>query len=137
MFPAQDDMSAGPPPPDARSESNPAVPAEMPPSIMASTGRRQAAQDTQTDSLKKQTVGLAMQALLEYKNSLEKLLTAMKAIDPESVALFIPAIETGKALESRFQQATQRGMANQPSMAGLPGGASAEPTPAGMSATGM
>jgi hypothetical protein len=106
-------------------------PAEMPPSIIASQGQ-QAQQQAQpqagagggmADSLQKQTLGLAMQKLLEFKNVLEGLLTAMKAIDPESVALFIPALDSGKALEARLQAVMQRAGAQQPSMAGMQGGA--------------
>ena len=82
-----------------------------------------------------------MQKLLEFKNSVEGLLTAMKAIDPESVALFIPGIEMGKALEARLQQSMQRMTSPQPSMAGMgpgqPGEQQSQPTPQGASAAGM
>ena len=138
MSPGGEDMSAGPPPPGPREPGGENTPPPMPPSIMSGQGQQRRQADQQSDSLQKQTMGLAMQALLEYKNSLEKLLTAFKAIDPESVALFIPAIETGKALEGRFKQVTEKAGAQQPSMAGQQGGASPEPQPpGGQSAQGV
>lgn len=118
----QSAMSDGPPPPEVRPPAGQDAP-PMPPSIIASQGQQAQGQQAQgggmADSLQKQTLGLAMQKLLEFKNVLEGLLTAMKAIDPESVALFIPALDTGKALESRLQQVMQRAGSQQPSMAGM------------------
>jgi hypothetical protein len=108
----------------------------MPPSIISGQGEQ--AKNAQPDSLQKQTLQMAVQKLLEYKNVLESLVTTFKAIDTESVSLVIPAVEVGKALESRLQQVQQRAGAQQPSMAGMPGGAGPEPTPpGGESAAGM
>lgn len=121
MFPGP--MSAGPPPPEARNTPNGAMAPPMPPSIIGAQGAQADQQKKdQSSSLQKQTLDLAVQSLLEYKNSLEKLMTAMKAVAPESVSLFIPAIEVGKALEAQLQKTTQRASADQPSMAGMPGG---------------
>lgn len=108
----------------------------MPSSIIAGEGERQA--KAETGGLQKQTLDMAMQKLLEYRNSVEGLVTVMKAVDPESVALFIPAVEVGKALESRLQQIVQRSGMQQPSMAGMPGGQQQQQGPqAGASAGGM
>jgi hypothetical protein len=94
----------------------------MPPSIIAGQGQQAAQQQDQ--SLQQQTLQMATQKLLEYKNTLESLLTVMKAVDPESVALFMPAIEFGQALEARLAQVNKRAAAPQPSMGGMVGGQS-------------
>lgn len=88
-----------------------------------------------SDNLQKQTLALALQKLLEFKNSIEGLVSTMKAVDPESVALFIPAIEVGKAIEGRLQQTMQRASNPSPSMAGMAGGAG--PQPGKVSAAGL
>jgi hypothetical protein len=127
-------MSDGPPPPEARPQEQGLPP--VPNSIISGQGEQQGKK--QESGLQKQTLEMAMQKLLEYKNSVESLVTVMKAVDPESVALFIPAIEVGKALESRLQQVSQRANANQPSMAGMPGGngPQMQQPPGGQSAMG-
>lgn len=121
-------MSMGPPPPDARPPMDPQTP-PMPPSIVSQQAPPSGV--GMGGDLQKQTMDMAVQKLLEFKNVVEGLLTAMKAIDPESVSLFIPAIEVGKALESRLKQASERVAAKQPSMAGMPGGQSPNPPPPG------
>jgi hypothetical protein len=94
----------------------------VPPSIIASQGQQ--ASQQQDQSLQQQTMQMATQKLLEYKNVLEGLLTVMKAVDPESVALFMPAIEFGQALEARLAQVNKRAATPQPSMGGMVGGQS-------------
>lgn len=136
MFPSAA-QSGGPPPPAARPAQQDVPP--MPPSIIAGQGQ-QAMQGS--ESLQAQTLSMATQKLLEYKNAVESLLTVMKAVDPESVALFMPAIEFGQALESRLMEVNKRAGAKQPSMAGMPGGQSpAQPAspqgPPGGTAAGM
>jgi len=138
----------GPPlPPEARGEDQQqGQTPPVPPSIIAQQGaaQQQAAPPApqgggagggMSDSLHKQTMGVAVQKLLEFKNSIESLITVMKAVDPESVALFIPALEVGKAIESRLQQTMQRAANPSPSMAGMMGGAGPQPKPT--SAAGM
>ena len=136
MFPSAA-QSGGPPPPNVRPAQADVPP--MPPSIIAGQGQ-QAMQGS--ESLQQQTLAMATQKLLEYKNSLEGLLTVVKAVDPESVALFMPAIEFGQAIEARLMAVNKRSAANQPSMAGMQGGqAPAQPEspqgPPGGTAAGM
>jgi hypothetical protein len=109
----------------------------MPSSIISGQGEQAQQEGGQADDLKKQAVGLAVQKLLEFKNTIEGLLVAFKAVDPEAVALFIPSIEMGKALESRLQAVMQRAGARQPSMANMPGGGQPPQVPGGVSAGGM
>jgi hypothetical protein len=109
----------------------------MPSSIISGQGEQAQQASGQEDSLKKEAIGLAVQKLLEFKNTIEGLLVAFKAVDPEAVALFIPSIEMGKALESRLQAVMQRSGAKQPSMAGMPGGGQPPQVPGGVSAGGM
>lgn len=148
--------SDGPPlPPEARQDAE--QPPPVPPSIIAQQGAQGNSQDGGgpppggapqaggptpggqpqggADMLQKQTLAMGLQKLLEFKNSIESLIVTMKAIDPESVALFIPAIEVGKAIESRLQQTMQRAANPSPSMAGMQGGAGPQPRPS--SAAGL
>jgi len=134
--PGMDSMAGGPPPPEMR-QPDQATPPPMPSSIISGQGEQAAQATGQEDSLKKQAVGLAVQKLLEFKNTIEGLLVAFKAVDPEAVALFIPGIELGKALEARLQAVLQRAGKSQPSMAGLPGGGQPPQVPGGVSAGGM
>lgn len=138
----------GPPlPPEARPEQDGPQAPPVPPSILAQQGAQGGAPPAEapggagngggmSDSLQKQTLAMALQKLLEFKNSIESLITTMKAVDPESVALFIPALEVGKAIEGRLQQTMKRASNPSPSMAGQMGGAGPQ-MKAGMSAGGM
>ena len=124
-------MSGGPPPPDNREdqEQQSAQPTPLPPSMMMAQGEQQNQKAQQGQGLQKEVLNLAMTKLLDFKNAAEGLLTAMRSVDPESVALFGPVAEVGKALEDRLQKVVQRAGAQQPSMAGMPG---AQPGPQGM-----
>jgi hypothetical protein len=94
----------------------------MPSSVISSQGEQQAGmQQEKNNGLQKETMNMALQKLLEYRNTLESLVTVMKAVDPESVALVMPAVKVGEALEARLQQIVQRNQSPQPSMAGMNG----------------
>jgi hypothetical protein len=112
-------------------------PPASPGSIISSQGEQQGKSDSQPMDLQKKTLDMAVQKLMEYRNAVESLVTVMKAVDPESVALFIPAIEVGKALEGRLQQVMHRAGQRQPSMANIPGGGQPPQVPGGVSAGGM
>lgn len=107
----------------------------MPPSIVASQGEQK--ESGAVGGLEKETLQLAMQKLMEYRNTLQGLVTVMRSVDPESVALIGPAVEVGKALESRLEQVVQRAGSKQPSMAGMQGGQGAQPQMQGGSANGI
>jgi len=76
-------------------------------------------QQKQGGGLQKQAMDMATQKLLEYRNAVEGVMTVLKAVDPESVAIIMPAIEVGKAIEARLQQVQQRATKSQPSLANM------------------
>jgi len=117
MFPP---ASAGPPPPDSRPVGgNDSVPA-MPPSMIADQGQRARSQDKNSlDELSKKTVEMAVTKLMEVKNAMDGLNTAMKTIDPSADALMVPMIAAWQGAAQKVKEVIARASAGQPNMAGM------------------
>lgn len=93
----------------------------MPPSMLAQQGERKQKQDqTQIDELSKKTVEIAVTKLMEVKNAMDGLNTAMRTLDPSSDALIVPMISAWQQVATKVKEVIQRVSAGQPNMAGKP-----------------
>lgn len=117
MFPP---ASTGPPPPENRPVQGAGGIPPMPPSMIADQGQRARLQgQNQVDALSKKTIEMAVQKLLEVKNALDGLNTAMRSIDPSSDALMMPMVSAWQGVAQKVKEVIQRTSANQPNMAGM------------------
>jgi hypothetical protein len=120
-----------PPPADRTSGGTPETPG-MPPSMLSQQGEKanKTDQNNMAD-LSKKTVEMAVTKLMEVKNAMDGLNTALKTIDPTSDALMVPMLAAWQGAASKVKEVLARASAGQPNMAGQQPGGSVPGAPGG------